>query len=807
MAEVSSDDLRIYCLCGQKMRISRAMYGKPGKCVACRQKIRIPAQDELPEGDQVLYLKDHPEFLRKPGQAARVEAKEQADFPGDLDSDDVLLEGESTDVASVPFVLFEPITRLCNYEYKVNSQLQALRDNKPAAYDKATLMSYRGMVRKTRQQLEKRIREELIAIGSELQRIQEEITGDTLALRTGELTYIAFSKKILPQRKRRELLAYRQHNMRGWLATEDPHRAGGLEDADLTDVPVDSADVPFPLEKDIDALPIENSVLKLEEALRLREKSDKRLNELHRLNLEGGLTAEELDRLRADTEAERERARTAVAFYRARLQQVIQDCEDDSKALKAHQSLRKEQVASAEFAKDAFEALEEAVFRAQVDIKRARNMATRALNANAVSDVPNPRGTFLERLARPGGGRGLGVDSWLAWVGSALLLAVIFVPIADNVPGGNAAVFQTFTLALFAGAAIFGLAGTIMRRTPRACAMSTIWLLSTVFGAAYFQFESTNVGLAGATLRSGDPWWTSLGGLMLISGWAVAGIAVVVSSFVQPGLRWLGPVCVLGGAALAGVVLTDYAGFVQPEPGLASVLPEPHVETGNYEVQIELRNSGNRAFWLGGDTVRVPAASEYRLEQKLDGDAWGTVAGGALAVVDGAPAAFDLKGGLRVPGGSVVALSYALAPGTYRVQVIPQWKAGGAVQHTFQLEPFAVDMESFFNRPDDSLQNGGTASGTSGTATGATVELQGVINNSSNSDPIFSIIVTQPDGTVQREQYKLGDTLYGEWKISEFSPAHNSVTLTDGERLLVVDRGQPETLNQPTSSSSRTAVP
>ena len=54
--------LRIYCVCGQKMKVSEEMFGRPGKCIACRQKIRIPYLDELPVGAEEIYLKDHPEF-------------------------------------------------------------------------------------------------------------------------------------------------------------------------------------------------------------------------------------------------------------------------------------------------------------------------------------------------------------------------------------------------------------------------------------------------------------------------------------------------------------------------------------------------------------------------------------------------------------------------------------------------------------------------------------------------------------------------------------------------------------------------
>ena len=51
------------------------MYGLPGKCIACRQKIRLPREDELGEGISEIYIKDHPHLLRKVKKKANVEAE------------------------------------------------------------------------------------------------------------------------------------------------------------------------------------------------------------------------------------------------------------------------------------------------------------------------------------------------------------------------------------------------------------------------------------------------------------------------------------------------------------------------------------------------------------------------------------------------------------------------------------------------------------------------------------------------------------------------------------------------------------
>ena len=86
MPEASSTDLRLYCLCGQKMKITSNMFGKPGKCVACRQKIRIPSREELPAGTHTLYLKDHPEYLRAPKRDVIALPEPLADASSDADT-------------------------------------------------------------------------------------------------------------------------------------------------------------------------------------------------------------------------------------------------------------------------------------------------------------------------------------------------------------------------------------------------------------------------------------------------------------------------------------------------------------------------------------------------------------------------------------------------------------------------------------------------------------------------------------------------------------------------------------------------
>lgn len=62
---VDQRHLRIYCICGQKMKVSEDMFGLPAKCIACRQKIRVPRPEDLPPNTAEIHLKDYPQYLRK----------------------------------------------------------------------------------------------------------------------------------------------------------------------------------------------------------------------------------------------------------------------------------------------------------------------------------------------------------------------------------------------------------------------------------------------------------------------------------------------------------------------------------------------------------------------------------------------------------------------------------------------------------------------------------------------------------------------------------------------------------------------
>jgi len=111
------------------------------------------------------------------------------------------------------------------------------------------------------------------------------------------------------------------------------------------------------------------------------------------------------------------------------------------------------------------------------------------------------------------------------------------------------------------------------------------------------------------------------------------------------------------------------------------------------------------------------------------------------------------------------------------------------IQRTFKLDP-----------PDPDVVRAANGAGAPPSARpapkakGVEVELRGVLDGP-DSAPIFSLIFRESGGKERKEQFKLGDKILGEWTISEFSPAHNTMTVTNGDRLLILERGKAETLD------------
>ena len=152
MPKKPDEMLRIYCLCGQRMRVSEATYGKPGKCVACRLKIRIPTEKEIPADTKVIHLKDHPEFLRSKPKQDELEPAIETSPPADFD-----FEVPST----IALDILEPVQTLTSLALKFNRRLNALEDSQKTEAQRAALVAAQKRVQVARSLLNVRLEERL----------------------------------------------------------------------------------------------------------------------------------------------------------------------------------------------------------------------------------------------------------------------------------------------------------------------------------------------------------------------------------------------------------------------------------------------------------------------------------------------------------------------------------------------------------------------------------------------------------------------------------------------------------------------
>jgi hypothetical protein len=813
MPDGGSVRLRIYCICGQKMRVSPSMLGRPGKCVACHQKIRIPRAEELPDGETELYLKDHPEFLRR-----REASPKSTDDTGDLlDEQEEEALGEVDEaVEAVPLDVLEPLQVLSSLEHSIQRQLDALRRKEPIApVDKPTLLRYRALVRKARAGLDEQLRLRLHEVTDQLANNGEQLARATLAVRVGEMSYETFLRTVVPLRHRRERLERRRQNLRGWLAVSDAYMAGGYVDIRLEEVPCDPIEVTFPLEIDADEAVVDLVVENLRLALQNREQAEHKLTEWKRMEREGALQGAALEECLADSEAVRQRARAAVAFCRNRLEQVIQDCDNDINAIKAHLELARRRFEKHEVDEPGYQKMEMDLLRAQSDNAQVRDMARRALSANAASDVPHLKGTVLQRMAAPARAGGIGADSWVAWAASTMMVLNILIPLSSAQVGGNMVVARGIVIGFFIGSVVLAMLASIPRREIRGVLMTLFWGFEVIVGTWHLHRAWYSLGPVGGALRMDPRWYLGPGVLLAMFGGLVVGVAAWLSLRPVRRWRWLPPVVALINVAAILLIMTDGAGIFRARAYLDG--PEVlSVVNGSqeYELTVTVGNGGRRTLWLGGQLDRVPSPVTFLLERQIGADSWKDL--GAPASIKRSRAQWwaALRPGenpvTTIEPGDSVTLRYSVSPGTYRIQLNSPGPGHENIIKTFTLEPIGdaeemppPDLDATSDPMINDTFDPGAAAGSASEseAGGATssasalieVQLQGVIHGADRR-PSFRVEIRKPDGGSERRNLMVGDTLYEPWKAHEYSPVQKTLTISNGHRLVILEPGQSYTL-------------
>jgi len=817
MGQATLTELRIYCICGQKMRVSESMFGLPGKCVACRQKIRVPFRNEIPPDTTEIHLKDHPELLRKarPELAAREEAARGA---APVEEPAEVSLGESIESSTPqPLDICEPLRALCSIEHKIARQLDTLTAGQTDGVEanRAALEGYLKRVRDGRAGLDDELRQRLMEVAIELASTQEKIIQAGLSARIGEMEFSTFRDTVDRLRHRREYLERLQENLRAWLAVDGPHAAGGYTNVSFDAIPSEGVELILPPEPFDPRTLFDIHIDGLRESLLRRERAEVRLNEVGRFKAEAAMSPQVMADCRADCRAERLRAEAEVSFRRKRLEQVSADCAGDVQTIQACLDHIRKRHASGAMDKAHFTAAEREMARIQHDSARVHGLVARALMASNAEDVPYPSGSLLKRMVRPVamGPATLGVDSWIAW-GSALALGIsVFLPLtSDYSPIGvfrsgayqGQAVSWVLLIPILAGACATVI-GSLPERMSRGLGLSLVWLALTLSGALLVHEAQFGIRPLAVWFRAGGPWFARSGILLLFL--ADLGILAAACLALAPLRTGRVALCIVGGTCLTFllVVSTNFAGIFVPLPEIGvswnAIENGPARADGHvaYDTSVTVHNAGLRALLLSPVPMDPRNSYQYLLESKTTQGSWQDAAESR---------AKDIR---EVPRGGNTVFRRELTPGNYRVRLISN--AGGRVlEKSFMLpepppeiEPTAATAASEIPQPAvpagqppsaaaESEEAKPTSAATAPRRTAVTgpvpdVELRGIVR-SEKYGPRFSVAVYPPNAPERDLDLKIGDTVYEPWKITEFNTERQAVTLSDGGHLLILNRGE-----------------
>lgn len=826
MSEPKDAELRIYCICGQKMRVQSDMYGKPGRCVACRQKIRIPTREELPPGTTELYLKDHPEYLRKKSTREKSEPISESG----LEEEQVL--SDFSGVYSLPLESLEILQILISAEYKAQRYLQALRQKKPIGKEtKTDLLEILSKIRRMRASLDDKIKMRREEVLEQLKQVEKEIGKIVISFRTGDIDFRYYWKNVVPLRLRRERLIRRRKNLEGWLSTVSPELAGGYVDVDFSKLPEKVPDIVFPLEEDEENISVLTLLIKeIQKYIDLRADTEHQNAEWKKMVDNGKVTLEAGEKGLAESEAKLKIIQSAISFYRERLEQLVSDCDLDLESIEKNISRIDKQKEARIIDINKARELQDELFQARMDLVRTKDTARRAISANSRFDIPSLQGTFVARIGPDRGQLEIGPDSWIAWFCSALLIMLIMIPMTRSQGLVSTKILIMIVTGLFLSAILLALVGSIPFRKWRGIGLSILWIAYVLLFSMHFNFAWYSLTPYGGDLRA-SPY--GLFAFRVVSAYIVLsliGCAVWVSLYKEQRLRWVPFLSTLITILSVVSISTDGFGTIQGKAILgAAGRTEYNSSTGMYQVEINIHNSGLRSVWLGNDIRYVPAPVYVSVSQEENNEKMFAPYEVKTENFSSQPfsAVFNKEGG-KIGPKKAITLYYQLAPGIYTIRlegkgdyyqpkqirlVLPEQKKEvtpqqreekkteieNSKENTSEGKPIKNNLNEKQPTPESSifkeLQENSEAMMTSLREGEVLVFFHGfakVSDNSSenNSSPKFRVSIYTKDKKVVDQFIRLGETIIGDWIVSEFSPQRETITLNYKGQLFVATVGK-----------------
>ncbi len=825
MPDVKKTHLRIYCICGQKMKVSPKMYGLPGKCIACRQKIRIPTREQVPEGVTEIYIKDRPELLRGPKRniddAAREreaqEALDAAKVRRDLDGDSTpiteldLADGTPTPLkrgagATLPIDVLEPLQRLCSFRYKLERQISTLDEYHHD--DEALVAEVKGhlaRVAKLRTELDDHLHQLLMEVAIELTNTHEKIAHDRLSARVGEISFDEFQDRIYRLRARRERLERRQQNLRGWLATQDPYVAGGFLDLPLNTIGEEGSKIEVPSAMDDHRPLLATFVTSLKNALDRRTRAEQKLDQAERLAFDEE-DEEGLDEVQLEYQTEKRQARAEVRFFLDRLERLKKDYASDIETVDAHMEAARDKLKVDEISRQQYDDIEQGLLRAKKDLAKARSVAARALIANTTSDIPQPGGTFLERLGFRGENETT-PDIWLGWLSALALFTGLFLPILgdaslvgaliENRGLGAAALFLLAPAALAIAVAV---ATRAPKKVTRGLTLLALWAAGICLTAYGLYLAFTSLDPLAAQFRAGKAWEFRPGVWMIGAGLAGIAAAALAALWSYEKLRPLALAAVAIGVAVIGFAPSDVMGLMAPRPAIDVVI-EDAAEGPGQAGSIHITNLGSRALRLVSQPTSARGSYFFAVERRVGEYSWSEIGGGLSAGISADP-----PGGVRtIARGKRHTVPFSLLPGEYRVLLL-SGATGIELVERFTLEnseapeptpetpPAPLDMPKPLDPPpalEEETEPEAVPQPQAARPIPSVVkvELKGIMTGP-EGETRFSLVLLLPDGRRIPMMLSLGDPLWDEWNVAEYNPSYRTVTLRREEKLLILRRGE-----------------
>jgi hypothetical protein len=778
--------LRIYCVCGQKMRVSEDMFGRPGKCVACRQRLTVPRREEIPEGAEELSLREHPQFLRSTIQIRR--SREEREYKP--------LPAEQLEIVPVAPDVLPPLRTLASLQHRLQAKI---KDAREASEDAGELESRLERIREARDALDDSLRELLRATLDDRDALKQRL--ETLRKKAmdkaeGAEGYLAQADEI---RRIRDNLERRVRDLKGWLAVEDPVLAGGYERLPLDHEPPSIETISFPHE-----MPPEKGRLdwwrrQLERASERHKKAAQARADLAALRKDGR-KSRDMDRRIAEAESEADRMRARMELARDRLQVLEADLHEDIEVVDAQEAANQHQLEEDRVTREEFAGRAKALEELREFLLSARKRAAEAQGAAPQSGREGegrPEGAALARKQPPSAEDEASrrpFDALLLTGAAAAFFVALFLPLS----GGR--MLLTLMLspeeapaaalwAVAVGAAL-ALAGAFVRDPRRRGTAAVIATFFTALGAAMFHYEFSRVPppARGLPLETGAA-WLSPSGIAVLLGIVLSAAA---AAFSMKG-RW---------KALTA------AGANDPQPQVRVAVENPGLQTQYARVN--------------GETGHIV------LERRNRGGAWRAAP----------PTVFEDEGApVRVAPGQTVDLIYALTPGEWRVRqgeevlaehaVAPGPAPSGPPEEAAPeplppTEPPAAGSDqgpaapSEESVPVDDVPAPAEEPAIETTGEDAQpaeapeaplpqdaepanqIEVQWRGTLAAQGQPAaFALDVYLPDGSKRERRVSFGDTVYRHWYIEEYNSALETLTLSNGEDIYIIPKGERVTVNVP----------